>query len=396
MSPNHRATAPSSFEARGIAVPFTTPALTGSRVRRDDRDRLEVLIPSLAGTDGVYILPLRALPDTVSLTHHDRILHDSILANPPADPMQMRAIVLDIALSGAGGADLATAATTARDRQRQDIAATAGAILFRVVSACTTADVATVTRDALANTTHDTTRDALSAAAAAIGRSPDQLYQSSVGLADTIAPVGLPWSGAPGILRDMALAQATTVAAITTWYRSNARYAPTRAAHVIATGRKTSDLVAQTLARIDTTLHSTTQILSVWPDPAPVLAALVSRLAWLLDGWMTICQLWDMARSASDGDVEASLTNIHQRLPPLPTCVIAADAPHVQRTANDDRHRQHRTKCAPGDWRSAATDAATVARIQTLNARALNAPAPRPALPRKLPIPLTSAATAAD
>ena len=42
---------------RGASVPFTTPMLSGARVRPADRIGLELLMPNPSGGRGTYIVP---------------------------------------------------------------------------------------------------------------------------------------------------------------------------------------------------------------------------------------------------------------------------------------------------------------------------------------------------
>ncbi|MEI9987084.1 MAG: hypothetical protein WDN69_30395 [Aliidongia sp.] len=45
---------PATFEERGAVVPFTTPALSLARVRRDQRQRMILLMPNFGGTEGGF------------------------------------------------------------------------------------------------------------------------------------------------------------------------------------------------------------------------------------------------------------------------------------------------------------------------------------------------------
>ena len=82
---------PSTFEERGTTVPFTTPALSCARVRSDDRYNLVLLTPGFAGTQSVYVLPWKAIPDLVTMTIHDRALHEAIEREGIDAPPDVRA-----------------------------------------------------------------------------------------------------------------------------------------------------------------------------------------------------------------------------------------------------------------------------------------------------------------
>ena len=48
---------PATFEERGVAVSFTTPALAYARIRKDYRDRLEVVLPNIGDAKGTFVIP---------------------------------------------------------------------------------------------------------------------------------------------------------------------------------------------------------------------------------------------------------------------------------------------------------------------------------------------------
>src|ERR1700712_5461419 len=52
MRPYH----PTTFLERGVAVPFTTPMLAGTRARPAEKQGLELVIPNPSGGRGVYIM----------------------------------------------------------------------------------------------------------------------------------------------------------------------------------------------------------------------------------------------------------------------------------------------------------------------------------------------------
>ena len=54
---------PATFLERGVAVPFTTPMLAGTRARPSERGGTELLVPNPSGGTGVYILPWGSLRD---------------------------------------------------------------------------------------------------------------------------------------------------------------------------------------------------------------------------------------------------------------------------------------------------------------------------------------------
>src|SRR5690348_16611464 len=92
--------AASTFEERGTAVPFTTPLLAQTRVRKGDRSHLEVLVPNLAASRGTYVIPWKSAPEVITMTVHDRTLHAEILSADGCSPDDIRTAALKVAGTG--------------------------------------------------------------------------------------------------------------------------------------------------------------------------------------------------------------------------------------------------------------------------------------------------------
>ena len=91
--PRSRAAArhlPRTFLEWGVAVPFTTPLLGSGRVRPGRRGRPEMILPNPSGGRGLYVFDLAAAPEVTSLTLHDRLLLERLLALPAVTPSEIR------------------------------------------------------------------------------------------------------------------------------------------------------------------------------------------------------------------------------------------------------------------------------------------------------------------
>ena len=105
---------PSTFEERGAAIPFTTPMFAYARVRKDYRDRLELMVTRFAAVAGVYVVPWPMVPDIAALTTHDVMLYEEVSAKKVLNPYDMRLAALGVAKTGLAGPKAAEAATLAR------------------------------------------------------------------------------------------------------------------------------------------------------------------------------------------------------------------------------------------------------------------------------------------
>jgi hypothetical protein len=105
---------PATFASRGVTVPFTTPLLTGGRVRQSKRSGTEFVVPNSSGGRGVYILFWPGVLELCSPTVHDRALAQRISCLARIDPANVRGSAMDVALEGYAGRKAAAAAEAAR------------------------------------------------------------------------------------------------------------------------------------------------------------------------------------------------------------------------------------------------------------------------------------------
>src|SRR3546814_11368042 len=80
---------PATFEERGVVAPFTTPTLAFARVRADHNGGLEILIPGLSGSAGVYVIAWPSVREMFRMSVHDRVLHETIADAKATTPRQM-------------------------------------------------------------------------------------------------------------------------------------------------------------------------------------------------------------------------------------------------------------------------------------------------------------------
>src|SRR5262249_52951665 len=111
---------PATFLERGVAVPFTTPQLSGARARPGERQSLELIIPNLSGGRGVYIVALTQIMDFCPLTINDRRLADAVANLRGVTPETIRHVARDVA--GEGLAGLGAVAAAARAQQDDEVA----------------------------------------------------------------------------------------------------------------------------------------------------------------------------------------------------------------------------------------------------------------------------------
>jgi hypothetical protein len=112
---------PATFLERGVATPFTTPDLAGTRVRPGQRVPLELLVPNLSGARGVYILPWTDIQALCRPTLHDLRLIDVVAEQRYITPADIRTAALQVAHEGLAGREAAAAARACRSADQRGL-----------------------------------------------------------------------------------------------------------------------------------------------------------------------------------------------------------------------------------------------------------------------------------
>ena len=262
IAPHQSAT----FEERGVCVPFTTPALAGARVRRDTRHGLVLVVPNPAGGRGVYVLPWSGVRDMCHPTLHDSMLHDQISASrgKPVTPNTVRAAARRVATDGAAGRPAYAAAVKA---------------LRTDMESC-----------------HATNQFLLSVLAAQPAVQADLMEVATLaGLVDEIG-VG------PHRERASIPVRLTQLRMVHEEFATRSRTCSDETGYVSMTCSMAALAIRCTEAVLAAARDRVADIGSLFAgfrNHAADTAALVSRPAWVLDGWDLPCLLWGTATDAS-------------------------------------------------------------------------------------------------
>lgn len=279
--PSHQS---ATFWERGVSVPFTTPALTGARVRYDVRHGLVLLVPNPSGGRGIYVVPWSGLRDMCSPTLHDGMLHDAVAAaakGGPITPGTIRTAARQVAAAGAAGRAAQTAAVRATEAEAESQQA-ANHYLLYLLAAQTTVQASTAEVAALAGIVEE------------------------IGVGPHAARADIP----------VRLGQLKTLRAeLAAWLGMGADDAGP-ASMACAMADLTIRCGEQVLGAAQGRAADIGGLLAEWRARPDDVAALFSRPAWVLDGWSLPCLLWGAASGVAAR--RAALLEIGQMLVVLP------------------------------------------------------------------------------
>jgi hypothetical protein len=309
---------PATFQERGVAVPFTTPLLTGARARHGTRCNVELVVRNPSGGQGYYIVPCASIRSLCRLTVHDSRLNRIISSLPVLTPSTVRQAALAVAAQGLAGRPAMAAGQAALAKDRQDRISTEYLLLGALAEQ--TAPEAFKGLDWRRHPSMEVERQTqriVAELARSRNQSPDALSSTLEALAETFAPIGivgqLTEARLPRLLRDVTAMHAAltersratcegVLFELTDMVASRAGPITTASAKVLnATKALTRDVAGL--------LHS-------WSRSRERVLELAAKPDWLLDGWEEVCLLWRSSRSLEQQ--RATMIEMAHRMPVLP------------------------------------------------------------------------------
>lgn len=310
---------PTTFLERGVALPFTTPRLGGTRARPGKKHSVELVVPNLSGGRGVYIMPWTSLTALCRPTLHDKIFSQKIANVVNVTPGTIRRIAREIAAEGLAGEEAMEAARIATDADKGDRVVTNFRLLMLLVdqvgrrfrpSSLTAAATEGLDPSARARLTVEWISPRL-------GQTGTWTANALEELADVLAHIGVGSTGTIGRIPRLTSLLAEVRAEIADWGTAKREEDQAAYARMICAVVDVTLSLAQTMvSKAQGLPDNMVELLRSWAtDPGSVIE-LVSRPEWLLDGWEQICLIW---RNASDDAMRrAAMAEIATLIPILP------------------------------------------------------------------------------
>lgn len=309
--------APSTFAQRGVAVDFTTPLLVQSRIRQSDGDRVELILPNLAGGKGSYILAWRSLVQFATVTLHDHALYDAVLAIERMDPATVRTATLSVAAKGLAGRDAMRRAQTLLAQEKEEALLTNFLLVVDLLKLAGISAQELMTGRA-GEDTEARMKRAIFQVAHALQISPEVLYQRIEVLTRSTFTVGLPWAPTPGRLRRLLGDLDTFAESLTQWQSRDVTAAAEVGRFAAAVAVHTTTLARVTMGESDSLMRNVLSIMRNWERDAKIISGQMSRLAWLLDGWSYIVALWTSVESEPHERQRDTILEMARLIPVMP------------------------------------------------------------------------------
>jgi len=361
----HRSNLPSTFEERGTAVSFTTPLLTGCRIRKDYKGRLEVMVPSLADSKGTYVIPWGSLGEIVSLTLHDRMLYSEITTSPSIGPRDIRTAVLKIAATGLAGPQAAEGANRARTDEERAKTLTNYMLVARIVALKgkrpeeIMSIIGTLEGRRLV-------RSYLNEIANQFGTSPAELDRQIEQLSEIASPIGLPGASPSTGLRLQLEELAGFCESMRSWSNSAAPEHAGLARICADVAEHTHALGMRALAHFDAKLARIEKIVSNFDVETFDLPQMIEKLFWLLDGWQFLIDWWKTAREQARYEQIVALTGVFRILPFVPAAELKQKPAESGAMANAAQNKFIKIF---ENWKTGDVDNELVSRMEAIKAK---------------------------
>ncbi len=357
---------PTTFEERGAVVPFTTPVLAFSRVRRQEEHGLELLVPGLAGGRDTYIIPWRSLPSVFVMTVHDRVLREQIEELPASDPSEIRRATLQVESTGLAGSGNAQAARRAAGDDDSEKLLTNFFLVTEAVKQLSGGKL----QIGPADLTHDSGRArikiVLSRVAALFKLSADDFYSRLERWAGAVAPIGIPGLNYTCRLRQLIADIADYADDLETWSDRDLSDATDSARVCVRIAEETASTARSIATGVDRYAGDMRGTLEEWSISVGRIEALMAKLTWILDGWRPIVTLW---RETDRGNRELAQDAVGEMLRLMPIMPRREVGSRARRTWGDLSQSLYRTRVkSHEDWLSGKVDIELVLRLERFKA----------------------------
>lgn len=316
--------APKTFAERGAAVPFTTAALMWARVRQR-ADIKELLVPGLANTRGIYVFEWSGIPQRFTLTLHDRLLYRAIAPEADPSPTAVARIAERIALSGAAGTDVQVAAQR-RHKQAEDLALLVRyALTVRAIERMSGDGTRTTIAELRTPAGQQRARQILARIATGAGLTAQALQDRIEALGVALADVGLPGMSIKAPVRLLLQKMGQTARVLREWADEGKGDAVVEARLISQVADETCRLAEPLTAIVDDSTADIDSLMRDWKTGERTVTAAAQRLAWVLDGWDRLVNMWLDVADKSASDQSQALALMSYLLPLIPANELRPD-----------------------------------------------------------------------
>ncbi len=353
---------PTTFLERGAYVPFTTPILTGARVRPADRFGLELIVPNPSGGRGDYILPWTGLRSLCRPTVHDIQLTEGIAALRTVTPANIRQAARETACRGLAGRAAVSVASTALAVEQESRVFTNFELLLRLVQQAEAPGTATIPPDQEApDRLEIRAKRVIATISPLLHQDNDAIKSSLEELSGLFNPIGVGSKATRARLPHAVAGLKLMRRELMEFPHDMDEQLSAILQMVINTADKTLACAESTLAQARLSSENLVELLVAWRTDPGAVSRKLARTDWLMDGWERIVRLWGY--SGKIRERRNALDEILTMLPIIPREAGEWVGFHVEVEAP---RRTHRLVSGHEDWRTGTCVQDTIFRNEAL------------------------------
>ncbi|MGA3004071.1 MAG: hypothetical protein ABSE20_20340 [Acetobacteraceae bacterium] len=313
--PSARPYHPTTFQERGVALPFTTPLLGGARARLSRNRGIELIVRNPAGGRGVYVMPLNAVTSLCRPTLYDKVVSNRIAFLETVTPATVRAIGRATAAEGLAGEGAMQAARAAAKTEEGDRRVVVRHLLSSLIRQVNPGPNASSPVPGPGSPDLDArARQTIAWLAPRLGQSAGWGVKALDALADAITGLGIGDSGRiPGIIKLLDAMREE----IAEWANTQRDGDRVLFAHTVCS---VCDFTRSAAATMTTQTRMLTgdmvRLLRQWATDPDSVVRVAERPEWVLDGWEQICLIWNYAQDNAARRV--ALVEIADHIPVIP------------------------------------------------------------------------------
>lgn len=285
---------PTTFLERGVAVPFTTPLLGGTRARPSENRGLELVVPNPSGGRGVYIMPWTSITVLCRPTLHDKMLNERIVALKSVTPATMRRAAREIAAEGLAGEEAGEAALSSTESDKGNRLLANYLLLVSLIEQVNVAPAAALgPSGSAAPDMEKRAKMTIAWIAPRLGQSTTWVATALEAFAEIMESTGVGSDNIDGrIPRHVRMLRKTSTD-IAEWSRTQKKEDQAAyAAMICSVADFTLTLADDLLGRVYDLTNDMVGLLRTWAADQSSIIRLAGRPEWLLDGWEAIGLIW--------------------------------------------------------------------------------------------------------
>jgi len=361
---------PRTFLERGVSIPFTTPVLAQSRIRKKSQDEpAELLITGLSGAKGIYVIGWTSVREIFTrMTAHDQRLFMKLAKRNRVAPEPVRNTALKIAESGLAGPQAAAAAKQALLEIENEKLLSNFHLVSTVLKSHSSDGKGVTLQDISTAKGRARVKDRLSSIGARFGLSADEFYGNLEQWSDAIAPMGLPEVPMKSRYRRMRDTLTDFSADIRAWSQKDRSDSAPRAKLVADVADATLESINLEFQTTDNMADHLETTMANWKANLVGLTKAVERVSWMLDGWEPVVQMWAEHDKLPLHDQQDLAEEVCRVMPVIPE----EEMKKTQRAKWRDITGDLKSMVRPlEDWMSGELDIEMVLRIEKMKAKAL-------------------------